>query len=585
MFKRIFHTTLAVLTIFGAIGPAPFIAQVARAESPSTISYQGRLKDDDGLAVTDGAYDFTFRLYDALAAGNLEWTEEQDAVTVTDGYFSVQLGSVDGFLDGADDEVDFSEPLFLSIEVDADGEMTPRVAINSVAYAYVSRSAESFASEVAAETAAEVYGGRLYYNETDGNLYVYDADAVDWVDVTAASGNLDDSYNNFGASAALVEVDADEGQTGGLEFESTIAGNIIFDLQSTGDFVVQDGGATFITFSDTGTATFGGAVTLNGQNTIGDGGDTVAINSSDWDIDATGVMTGIGAITTDGLLTGTLGATISGATTSINADSNFGTNINTGTSTGALSLGGGLGTVAINSSDWDIDATGAMTGIGAITADGIATFAANVNANGGLDVDDAFVVADGGILTTSQTANFDGTADFDGQVSIGDDGDTVSIDSSVWDISTAGAVSGITTFTSSGDMDLTATGGTIGDPDFDVAGYSQFNGTAEFNAAASYDGVVTYNAVATFNASPSFNAASTFAGSILANGGISTSSSSLTINPVTYTQIGSGSAPAVATGEDDLFVVGDAEIDGELELDGALDSDGDVSIADTNISF
>ena len=89
---------------------------------------------------------------------------------------------------------------------------------------------------------------------------------------------------------------------------------------------------------------------------------------------AAGAATTVGnTITTAGLFTGTLGATISGAATSINASSNFATNINTGTSSGALALGGGSGTVAINSSDWDIDATGAMTGIGSITSDGTIT--------------------------------------------------------------------------------------------------------------------------------------------------------------------------------------------------------------------
>ncbi|MBI2473467.1 hypothetical protein HYV70_02865, partial [Candidatus Uhrbacteria bacterium] len=54
----------------------------------------------------------------------------------------------------------------------------------------------------------------------------------------------------------------------------------------------------------------------------------------------------------------------------------------------AITLGDNSTTIALNSSDWDIS-------------------------TGGLDVDDAFVVADGGVLTTSQTANFDGTVDFD----------------------------------------------------------------------------------------------------------------------------------------------------------------------------
>jgi hypothetical protein len=53
----------------------------------------------------------------------------------------------------------------------------------------------------------------------------------------------------------------------------------------------------------TGTTTLAGTTALNGIVTVGDGGDTVAINSSDWDIGATGDMTGIGSVTMDGALT------------------------------------------------------------------------------------------------------------------------------------------------------------------------------------------------------------------------------------------------------------------------------------------
>lgn len=74
-----------------------------------------------------------------------------------------------------------------------------------------------------------------------------------------------------------------------------------------------------------------------------------------------------GTLTADGLITGTNGATVTGAAVNLNASSNFATNINTGTSTGALTLGGGSGTVEINSSNWDISTSGSMTGIGAIT--------------------------------------------------------------------------------------------------------------------------------------------------------------------------------------------------------------------------
>jgi hypothetical protein len=106
---------------------------------------------------------------------------------------------------------------------------------------------------------------------------------------------------------------------------------------------------------------------------IGDGSGTVAINSSDWDVGATGNMTGIGTITNNGLITATAGATITGAAVNLNASSNFAVNVGTGSTNAAVTIGGGSNTVAVNSSDWDISATGDMTGIGAITSDGVVT--------------------------------------------------------------------------------------------------------------------------------------------------------------------------------------------------------------------
>jgi len=103
---------------------------------------------------------------------------------------------------------------------------------------------------------------------------------------------------------------------------------------------------------DVDNTTYRDALTLTNGNTvgiaIGSNNETVAINSADWDISATGDMTGIGAITSNGLFTGALGATISGATINLNASSNFGVNIGTGTSTGQVDLGSGASAQTLN---------------------------------------------------------------------------------------------------------------------------------------------------------------------------------------------------------------------------------------------
>jgi len=105
---------------------------------------------------------------------------------------------------------------------------------------------------------------------------------------------------------------------------------------------------------DVDNTTYRDAITLTNGNTvaiaIGSNNETVAINSADWDINATGDMTGIGAITMNGLLTGSLGATITGATVSLNESSNFAVNIGTGTTTGTVTIGG-AGAQTINIGD------------------------------------------------------------------------------------------------------------------------------------------------------------------------------------------------------------------------------------------
>src|SRR5665811_766238 len=68
--------------------------------------------------------------------------------------------------------------------------------------------------------------------------------------------------------------------------------------------------------------------------------------------------------------TGTGAYTFSGGIFNINASSNFATNINTGTSTGTVTIGGGGGTVAIDSSFWDITTAGVVSGLTGFTSSG-----------------------------------------------------------------------------------------------------------------------------------------------------------------------------------------------------------------------
>ncbi|HAU66227.1 TPA: hypothetical protein DCW61_02670, partial [Candidatus Uhrbacteria bacterium] len=263
---------------------------------------------------------------------------------------------------------------------------------------------------------------------------------------------------NLNANGGLDVDDAFVVADGGV-LTTSAAANFDNTADFDGNVLVSDTDVAFDGVSTTFTTTGAFTLTPGGAVVLGDGVDTMQVNTSDWDVSITGDLTGIGSLTMDGVFSGAtsiattgdltvsggditgsngeifdIGTTNSQFVMEINTDSTATLTVSditdantpftisaagTGTLTlssagaGSVAVGDGADTVSIDSSDWDISATGDLSGIGTLVSDGIATFSANLNANGGMDVDDAFVVADGGVLTTSQTANFDGTVDFD----------------------------------------------------------------------------------------------------------------------------------------------------------------------------
>ena len=102
------------------------LAAQSLADVPDTLNYQGYLTDPAGVAI-DGTLDITFRIYDQ-ASGGVPLYEEPQTVAIANGLFSITLGPLpDGIFDG---------PRWLGIAVSPDAEMTPRVELSSVAYAF-----------------------------------------------------------------------------------------------------------------------------------------------------------------------------------------------------------------------------------------------------------------------------------------------------------------------------------------------------------------------------------------------------------------------------------------------------------------
>lgn len=122
MLKKSFITIAVVLLVVFA----------ANAEVPNLVNYQGMLTDADGTPI-DGTRSIEFSFYATLTGGSALWTETHK-VTVTEGLFSVLLGSVTPL----DFELPNNAEIFIEIKVGSDPAMTPRKQMVSAGFALLS---------------------------------------------------------------------------------------------------------------------------------------------------------------------------------------------------------------------------------------------------------------------------------------------------------------------------------------------------------------------------------------------------------------------------------------------------------------
>ncbi|MFC1667253.1 hypothetical protein ACFL0P_05270, partial [Candidatus Omnitrophota bacterium] len=215
IFWRIHIWILIFILGFFIIAPPWTHAQV-----PRYINYQGKLLDAEDNPVTADV-SVTIRIYDAETGGNLLWTEVQ-AVTVTRGIFSMLLGKTEDL-----DSLAFNEAYWYSVEVESDGEMTPRQRLTTVAYSINTDRLDGFeASE---------------FLRADGE--------------TELTGDLT-------ITGGVITAGANEDIT----IDPTGLGNIAMNIDSTsGDFKVTDGTTNWlIVDSETGDVTIASDLTVNG---------------------------------------------------------------------------------------------------------------------------------------------------------------------------------------------------------------------------------------------------------------------------------------------------------------------------------
>lgn len=133
-FRALRAALLAALTLLALTGTA--LAQ----DVPAKMTHQGRILASDTLRPLEGTHPVTFTVYDN---GAVVWSETLN-VAFEDGFYALTLGQTSQMQAGIFD----SDTLSLGVRVGDDAELSPRIALNTVPFAFRARSAQDVTGDI-----------------------------------------------------------------------------------------------------------------------------------------------------------------------------------------------------------------------------------------------------------------------------------------------------------------------------------------------------------------------------------------------------------------------------------------------------
>ncbi|MBU0649049.1 hypothetical protein KJ969_03040, partial [Patescibacteria group bacterium] len=164
------------------------------------LNYQGKLLNSTSIPVADSSYNITFKIYNAPTGGATLWSDSI-SVSTQNGLFSILLGSSSTIDLNFEDESAY----YLGVEVEGDGEMTPRKQIGAAAYAFNSDLLDGLDKTQAGSTSAAIVA-----LDANGNLTITGnpqggAITQGSVYINPASGDVANEDTLFGVAVSGVQ--------------------------------------------------------------------------------------------------------------------------------------------------------------------------------------------------------------------------------------------------------------------------------------------------------------------------------------------------------------------------------------------
>ncbi len=218
--KRVLGALAVLLTLWTGL---------ALAGIPHEIHYQGRLTRIDNAPLSPGVYKITIRLYESEEGGSPVWWEEHDVEIDSTGYFSINLGEENPL------DIPFDRPYWMSVEVNGDGEMSPRLPLLSVGYSMNSEALDGIdSSQFVRSDEDDVVEGKL---TIEGGM---------------------EFHSGVKFKGPSVDIESEDGEN--LRIKAGAGGSVVVDLgASSSSFKVVNGSLEVLKVDRDGNVVIGGS--------------------------------------------------------------------------------------------------------------------------------------------------------------------------------------------------------------------------------------------------------------------------------------------------------------------------------------